>query len=229
MLLSTHPQSFRIRLIRSVLYVFKEIHHNASQQSYEQRKTPSLIITQSPLEDQNQNPKAPAETPPAYPFPNYVIVKEQNPKSKTTGQIPRREAHQINLSPPRNQVRSGTRWSAASIPVSKIRQPGEDRKTAQKSYFSDNHMILLIKISQFHRVAAHPARRAAKTSPRRAISAPARHTDKLTAARTRAARIVKKTLPGTAARIGSRIVHRQAPWLNPPAGPPSGSESRGPA
>jgi hypothetical protein len=75
------------------------------------------------------------------------LSKNSNPKTKTTGYNPRREAHQISLAPPRNQVPARRSVEAASIPPGKFRQPGNARKTAFVRYISNNTLIYINKKS----------------------------------------------------------------------------------
>jgi hypothetical protein len=73
------------------------------------------------------------------------LSKNSNPKTKTTGYNPRREAHQISLAPLRNQVPKWPSVEAASIPPGKFRQPGKARKTAQNRYISYKLLIYMNK------------------------------------------------------------------------------------
>ena len=108
----------------------------------------------SPRLNENQNPEAPksASKPKSkhqhrnqkrhqrIPSQPIQLSNNKHPKNKTTGHIPRREAHQISLAPSQNQVPKRCPVEAASIPPGKFRQPSTTSKTAFHPKFYSNQL-----------------------------------------------------------------------------------------
>ncbi|WP_297493414.1 hypothetical protein, partial [Acidocella sp.] len=117
----------------------KEIHqtlpymitNQTEQTPSNQPPSPSLIKDQNNPKTKDPEPQKRHQRIPSQTMQlSKNKTKRSNPKTKTTGLNPRREAHQINLAPPRNQVPKWPSVEAASIPPLKFRQPAKPRKTA---------------------------------------------------------------------------------------------------